>query len=466
MINSIRQKIAAKLGKSSARGKSLGMFFATSLFSRGITVVCQLVQVPLVLHAFGTEGFGLWVTLTGFLQLLVFTDLGIGASAQNQMAEALAQKNFDLARQLFSSALVTLLGIGCLLAALLLPLVWFLDLNSIFKLSQENIRLAAPGAVAAAIFGFCSGFPMALAQRLAQSRQLGWKINLILAYTAIATLAVIFVTTRLHWNLAMVMFASSLCPVLGNGLFMASMLGNLGWFNVRLFQANKHHVQSLLKVGAYFGVQQITSTILFSAPTVIISTMMGAAAVTPFNLAQRLYNLFNIIQSAIMVPLWPAYSEAHAKGEIDWIQKTLGRSLLASIGLSLLPMAIATVFAQSILRLWVGQNAVLPDWTLILLIFAWNAVLFLQQPFGYLLAGVSEVKQTTLYSVLSTIACLGLMLWLGRSHGQAGVVVGMIVGFLPFSGIGSVIQTFKYLDRAKRNKASFKESSPVEAPTT
>lgn len=464
MIASIRKKIAAKFSKSSERGKSLGMFFATSLFSRGITVTCQLVQVPLILHTFGSEGFGLWVTLFGFLQLLVFTDFGIGASAQNQMAEAFAQKNFDLARQLFSSAFVALTAIGCILAAVLLPLIWILDLNSIFKLSQESVRHSAPGAVAAAIFSFCSGFPTALSQRLAQSRQLGWKNNMILAYGAIASLAVVFVGTKLHWSLAIVMFAASLCPVLAGGVFLISMLRNLGWFNVGLLQPSRQHIHSLLKVGAFFGVQQITTTILFTAPTVIISTVLGAAAVTPFNLGQRLFNLFSIIQSAIMVPLWPAYSEAHAKGEIDWIQRTLGRSLLASLGLSVLPMTVATLFAQTILKLWVGEHAALPAWSLIFMLFAWNAVLFLQQPFSFLLAGVSQVKQMTIYSVCSTIACLGLMIWLIHPYGQSGVVAGMLLGFIPFVGIGSVIQTFKYLHAARQNMVDSKASSQVEAP--
>lgn len=463
MIKSIRNKIAAKFSKSSERQKSLGLFFATSLFTRGATIASQVVQVPLILHAFGNEGFGLWITVTGIQQLLTFTDFGVGTSAQNQMAEAFAHKDSERARQLFASGLVTLCGLGLLIAAVLLPVAYLIDVASLFNITQENLRQSATGALAASIVGFCAGFPMAMAHRLAFSRQLGWKLNLRVAWGRVFTLAAIFIGVHLHWTLGQVILATFATQFLTDVMFLNGMLKELGWLNWGIFRAHKTHVRGLLKIGAYFGVQQIANTVLFALPPIVISTTIGAAAVTPFNLAQRLFGLFSIVQNAFMTPLWPAFSEANAKGEIDWIRRTLRKALLGTIFATVLPMAIGAAFAPQILTLWVGSTADLPNWTLILLLFTWNALTYLQQPFGYLLAGVSAVRRTTFYGVCTAVVCVVLMFALVKPFHAPGVVIGMIAGFLPFNFIGNVIETKRFLrsaSAAKRPSGSVESINP------
>ena len=62
-------------------------------------------------------------------------------------------------------------------------------------------------------------------------------------------------------------------------------------------------------------------------------------------------------------------------------------------------MLLGAVFFKTIINLWVGhqtEQPILPSTALIYLLFAWNAIVLIQQPFGYLLAGVSHVKRLTL----------------------------------------------------------------------
>ena len=53
-----------RLNRLSGRSRAVGMFFATSVGARVLGIACQLVQVPLAMHALGTEAFGLWMALT------------------------------------------------------------------------------------------------------------------------------------------------------------------------------------------------------------------------------------------------------------------------------------------------------------------------------------------------------------------------------------------------------------------
>ena len=79
------------------------------------------------------------------------------------------------------------------------------------------------------------------------------------------------------------------------------------------------------------------------------------------------------------------------------------------------------------------------------ILFAWNAVVFLQQPFAFMLAGISEMRRITVYAVIGTVASTSLMLALVGPLGQEGVVLGLLGGFVPFYFIGAIVQSFRVL---------------------
>jgi O-antigen/teichoic acid export membrane protein len=93
----------------------------------------------------------------------------------------------------------------------------------------------------------------------------------------------------------------------------------------------------------------------------------------------------------------------------------------------------------------VGHGAAAPEAALVWVLFVWNAIVFFQQPFGYLLAGVSEVRRVTYYSVFSAVSSLALMWLLARPLGAPGVALGLILGYAPFSFLGTMIESFRYL---------------------
>jgi hypothetical protein len=79
------------------------------------------------------------------------------------------------------------------------------------------------------------------------------------------------------------------------------------------------------------------------------------------------------------------------------------------------------------------------------MLFFWNAVVFLQQPFGYMLAGISEIRRVTAFALAGTVASAGLMAALVGRLGQDGVVIGLLAGFVPFYFVGSVYQSVRVL---------------------
>ena len=432
--------IRSRLGGLSGRTRSIGYFFVSSLFARGIGAVCQILQVPIAIRVLGNEAFGLWVSLMSISYLITFADFGLGQGTQNKLAVAFARNERALQQELLVNAFVVLTGIGALVYLVGSVVVGAVDFSGVFHIKSHDLGAAAPTAVRVVLLFFCLNFPLGLAQRLSYARQKGWMHNLSQACAGVASVVGIWFAARLGAGLVGIIVVVQSSVVLANLVLLVIQLGQLGWIGRMRLRFNARTVKDLVSLGGFFAVQQLLTLAMFALPQVIISTSMGASSVTSYNLAQRFFNVFAILQGAFMLPLWPAYSDAAGRAEYGWIRKTLINSVKATLLCTVLPMAIATLGARPLIRLWVGRTADIPPLDLLWALFAWNAVVFLQQPFVYMLAGISEIRRTALYAVAGTLASTLFMLLLVRPMGQLGVVLGLLAGFVPFYFVGAVHQ--------------------------
>jgi O-antigen/teichoic acid export membrane protein len=449
--------IRRRTDRLSARTRAIGMFFATSLAARLVGISCQLLQVPVALRALGPEAFGLWMTLTSIGTMILLVDFGMGQGAQNRLAEAFAAGAEARARELLGSVAAFLVVVSLAVLAGIALTIPHLDFTRLFNLVDPGVQRQASPAITVALLLFGANIPLGLAQRLAYSRQRGWQLNVAQGLASAAALGGVLLAARARAPLATFILAAQLPVLVGNAGLLACQLVQLGWLDLRRLRGRWAVVRELLGLGACFGIQQVQLILLLSLPPVIISTALGAAAVTPYNLVQRLFNLFAIVQNAFMLPLWPAYSDAKARGEFGWIRRTLVRSLGATLLITITPMAAGAWLARPLLGLWVGHRVPFPSATLVWLLFAWNALVFLQQNLGYLLAGLSEVRRLTFYAVVSTAIIAVLMSLLVRRYGRDGVVLGMILGFMPYLVLGNVGETVRVF-------RAIKTGPPTAAP--
>jgi O-antigen/teichoic acid export membrane protein len=433
------------------RNRTILAFFVSSLTSRGVGIGCQMLQVPLALALLGNEAFGFWITLNSIGYLLTFTDFGIGLGAQNQIAEATGRGDDLQARRIFFTGTIFLCVISLLLMVLS-PLSLLINWQHALHLTDLNLVHNTRPVILAVILFWCLGIPLGMAQRVAYGVQLGWLCNVLDAVRNVILLAMVYVEVKMRSDFAFFIISTAAAGFAVQVFFFVYLLYRLGWLQMRLSWFERGLLGRLTNVGVFFFLQQIASLVLFSASPLILSTTLGVAAVTPYNLAQRVFSPLLLIANAYLLPIWPAYAEAKARGDWAWIHRMLRRSMFVVIALCVLPMAVATCYMQPIIRLWTGGKAELPTQGLLWLLFAWNALTVLQQPFGYLLAGLSEVRRSTLYSVLTTILALAIMFPLIPRFGVNALPLGLIIGFLPFIFCGNAVETWIVLRREGRQK--------------
>src|SRR5712692_3861133 len=70
-----------------------------------VTMLGQLIIVPVAIRGWGENQYGEWVVLTGLVSVLRLTDLGLQTFVVNRMTEASARENPDELQRILSSAL-------------------------------------------------------------------------------------------------------------------------------------------------------------------------------------------------------------------------------------------------------------------------------------------------------------------------------------------------------------------------
>ena len=426
------------------RNRSILTFFFTSLSGRGLGILCQLVQVPLALRYLGKEAFGVWVTLVSISYLITFSDFGLSLGAQNQITEALGVGDQPRARRVFTTTLVFLCLIAGILAAVGLPVFLLLPWERLFKLHDPGLIRAMPGSMAVFLALACLNVPIGLARRLTYAIQQAWLDNIQTLAVSVTSLAAVFLGG--HYRLGFqhyVLITWAPSVVIGTALLVC-LWSRFAWLRQGADWFDRDALRGLLNLGLLFGVQQVCTLVLFGAPPLLISTLVGAAAIAPYNLVQRIFNVFQTLQNAFLIPLWPAYADAKVKGDWRWMGRTLRRSLLATVGVAVLPMIGISFVARPLIRLWTGTDATLPTGGLVAALLLWNIVVSLQQPLGFFLAGISEVKRNTVYSLLTAALAGALMFLLAPRFGIVGIVLGLVIGNTSFALLGAAYEAWKY----------------------
>ena len=81
------------MNEASLRSKRLKLNTVTSLANQIITIICGIILPRLILITYGSEVNGLINSITQFLQIIAFLELGVGAVVQSSLYKPLAKKD-------------------------------------------------------------------------------------------------------------------------------------------------------------------------------------------------------------------------------------------------------------------------------------------------------------------------------------------------------------------------------------
>ncbi len=399
---------------------------AASVVAKAVNALCLLAQVPVALGYLGAELFGLWMTLTSVLSLMAFADLGVGSGVQNEAGRLLGEERRGdlMATCVNGVAVLGLISLG--LAVLLLAAWQWLPWEPWLGVGDDALRQEARTGLLILIAVFCANFPLTAVSRFAFGVQLGWLANLWLAAIASLTLMAVFVARGLTLDFGGFVLVAAAPMLLGHLGLTVHVAKKMGWSLRRAAYPKFGHMMGLARHGLPFTLPQLGALAMMFAPPLVISAQLGPAAVTPWHLALRLLGLFSVAQQVLLTQLWPAYTEARARGDWAWMRKHYRRSVLGGVALIALPQALFFLWGGVAVDAWSSGAVTLPAGFAV-----WAglhaAALSLGQAPSFLLNSLSRMRGQATYGFAATALALGLTPTMVKTGGLAGVAGAIAV---------------------------------------
>ncbi len=416
----------------------------TAVTGRGIGIVTSFIAVPLTVRYLGADRYGVWITLTSVLSWLTVFDFGIGSTAINKVADALAHKDFAAAKFRVNTAYIVLTAIALVLG-LGVVIAWpFISWPAVLGAKTFSNRAEINLAAACAFIVFLASFPFTVTPRIMGACQKVTLANYWSSAGSLLSLLLLVVATQLHMGLPGLVLAFSGSLLLVGTMSTVWLYRHFEWLVPALRSIPRDNVSELLSTGLPFFAVQISGILLFQTDNLIIAQILGSGEVTPYSVTWRLFSYSTLLQVVAIPTLWPAYADAFARGNFSWIRKTYRYNLKLAIGSTAVCVAILVVIAKWFIALWAGPAAV-PSFGLIIAMAVWSLLSAVSWCESCLLGSVGRVKGQAIYSGIGAVANILVSVWLGRVLGLIGIVSGTICAYSICIVIPQTIEVRKVL---------------------
>jgi O-antigen/teichoic acid export membrane protein len=420
---------ATEVGRATERHRRVALTALAAAVSRGIKVATALVTVPLTLGYLGAERYGLWMTISSVVAILAFADLGMGNGLLNAVSEAHGRENREMAREYVSSTFFMLLGVAAFLGILAAASYPWISWSRAFNVSSPEAAAEAGPAVAAFFACFLVSMPLGVVQRVQLGYQEGFANSVWEAVGSLLGLAAVLVAIAAKAGLPWLVLAMAGGPVLA---LLANAVVLFGyrrpWLRPAFRRAELGAAMRVLRVGALFFVLQAAGAAAFLSDNLVAAHVLGAAAVTQYAVPAKLFDVLAIVTGLVLSPLWPAYGESIARGDIRWVRRTLKRSLVAVALFTGVAASLLAVAGAPIVRAWTGA-AVHPTPLLLAGLAVWAVLSNTGTTLAMFLNGANVVRAQVVCAVFMGLAALTLKLVLAPRIGLPGIVWGTVAAY-------------------------------------
>jgi O-antigen/teichoic acid export membrane protein len=185
----------------------------------------------------------------------------------------------------------------------------------------------------------------------------------------------------------------------------------------------------LLGTGWSFLLIHAAAIVVFSSDNIIVSHFLGAAEVTPYSITWRVVGFGAVLQGLAFPALWPAYAEAHARGDAAWVRKTFATIMRVTLSLNIAWAALLIACGRFVIRLWAGQPAV-PPFSLLLAMAIWSLLAGFTTAQSCLLGALNHTRIQAAASTLAAAVNVVLSIALVTRLGSLGVILGTIISYV------------------------------------
>lgn len=416
-------------GRAQERRRRVILSAIASAIAKVLSVVTVLITVPLTLSYLGTERYGMWMTISSLIAMLSFADLGMGNGLLNAVAHAHGRDDVRAIRSYISSGFAILSVVACcVLVGFAVAYPW-VTWAKIFNAQGALAQSEAGPALATFVALFAINVPLGVVGRVQIGLQQSFRASLWQCAGSLvglaSMLAVIQLQAGLPWLVAAAFGAPALAAAFNTVLYLGRSRVDL---RPRYSDVSRETVKYVARTGVLFLILQLVAAVAYASDNLVIAQLLGASAVTDYAIPEKLFSLIAMALAMMLAPLWPAYGEALARGDMLWVRRAFGRSLLIALSVgSILSLGLA-IAAPTLLSYWVGRP-VDPPLLLLIGLALWKVIEAGGNAVAMLLNGANIVRPQIIIAVLTGVCALVLKIVLVGHIGVSGAVWATIIAF-------------------------------------
>jgi len=408
-----------------------------SILLKGASIPVTLLLVPMTINYITPVQFGIWLTISSVIGWMNFFDIGMGLGLRNKLANSLALNEHANINKYISTTYASLGIISLVFFIVFYIISYFLDWNKILNIpSAQNYNIRH--VVLFVLICFCIQFVIQLINTLLNATHQPSKSSFITFAGQLATLIIMFFLTRNTsgnmFTLVGVLAGVPIVVMFISGLYLFKT--SLNGFAPKLKNVDFRFAKNLINTGGAFFLIQLGVLVLFQTDNIIITRILGPAAVTTFNVSYKLFNLLIMFFTIILTPYWSAFTEAYAKKDYTWIRTSINK--LRRLWLVLSAVALVLFFISApVYKLWIGNSVVIPL-SLSFAMVIYVVTLMWQTLHVYLLNGIGKIRLQLILFSTGSIINIPLAIWLGKYFGIAGIISANTILFIAMGVIFSI----------------------------
>lgn len=405
------------------RKKLLALNTSSSLIFQLTTIICGFIVPRLILQTYGSEVNGLINSITQFLAIIAFLELGVGAVIQSSLYKPLAEKDdveiskIVVSGQKFFSRLAKILLVYVIILMGVYPLV--AKSNFGFLYTSTMILVISISSFAQYYFGIVNSL-------LITANQRGYFSFNIQTATMILNTIACFILIKIGASIHIVKLTTSLIylfrPILLS-LYVKKNY-NIDW--------NIKYSEEPIKQKWNGIAQHVASVILDGTDNIVLTIFMGLEAVS-------IYSVYNLVVSGVKKLLLSMTNgiqslmgEMLAKEEFDKLKKFFGWVEWSIHTGTIFIFAVTSVLIVPFVEVYTSgiNDANYAQPLFALLIVAANAGHCLRLPYNLMILAGGHYKQTQSNYVVASILNIVFSILLVKFLGLVGIAIGTLIAML------------------------------------
>lgn len=432
---------------SNSRSRSVKRNAIVMMFIKGASFLVSFLYVPLLYDALDTTVYGIWLTLTSLVSWVAMFDIGLGNGLRNKLAESLALGDIDLAKKYVSTAYVYITILVSCLIVVFFAIRGFVPWNQVLNASEIEPTIIHK-LVAIVYTTFCVRFALNLINSVMLATQQPAMSSGLALVEQFASFVIVLILVKFYNITSLLTLGTVISVVPIVILIVATFIlfsTKLRYISPSISFSEYSKAKNILFLGVRFFIIQIGTLILFQSNNLIITHVVGNAAVVEYNIAYKYMHILVMLFNIIVTPIWSATTDAYVRGDFNWIKSTNKKLVLITILMSAIGF-VMLMCASWFYKMWLGDSYVDIPFSTSAILYLYMVAMMLYGCYGYFINGFGHLRLQMTITVVLSVAYPILAIFAGKTFGLNGILwIFTLTTFISY--LWSKIQYTKIVNR-------------------